>query len=241
VRASATPFVLVPGGGHGTWCWEPLVEVLDRPAITVDLPGRGRRSDHAGPVRLRDFAHAVVADIDDAGLDDVVLVGHSMAGLTLPLVADRLGDRVRYAVFVSAIVARRGETMLDAVYGPRLGRAFAAAIRRGPERAAGPRWLARRNFCAGLPPQRRDWLIDHLVPEWTAPTVETVTAAWADRSRPPSAYVLCARDRQLRPQRQLVMAARLGPASRHAILDTGHDAMVSDPGALAAVLHTLAP
>ena len=38
-------FVLVHGAGMGANCWDPLLPFLDRPALAVDLPGRGSRAD----------------------------------------------------------------------------------------------------------------------------------------------------------------------------------------------------
>ena len=38
-------FVLVHGAGCGADSWDRLLPFLDRPALAVDLPGRGRRAD----------------------------------------------------------------------------------------------------------------------------------------------------------------------------------------------------
>ena len=35
--------VLIHGGAHGAWCWEPLLPHLSGEVLAVDLPGRGRR------------------------------------------------------------------------------------------------------------------------------------------------------------------------------------------------------
>ncbi|MFM8303826.1 MAG: alpha/beta fold hydrolase, partial [Actinomycetota bacterium] len=71
----ALPVVLVHGGGHGAWCWAPMMEHLASDARAVDLPPRAVRG---GPDRFRDlpelrtlgvgdFATAVLADADAAG------------------------------------------------------------------------------------------------------------------------------------------------------------------------------
>ena len=38
-----TSFVLVHGGAHGAWCWEPLLAHLDGAALAVDLPPKSVR------------------------------------------------------------------------------------------------------------------------------------------------------------------------------------------------------
>ena len=40
---TADAFVLVHGGFHDRRCWERLIPLLSRPALAVDLPGRGTK------------------------------------------------------------------------------------------------------------------------------------------------------------------------------------------------------
>ena len=75
-------FVLVHGAWHGAWCWEKVIthlHHLGHQAVAVDLPG----SDPAAS--FDDYARVVLAAAE--GLDDLVLVGHSMGGQTIPIVA----------------------------------------------------------------------------------------------------------------------------------------------------------
>ena len=81
--------VLVHGGAHAGDCWELTVAELARIApelrvLAVDLPGRGARPADLTALRITDFVNSAVADIEGAGLGDVVVVGHSMAGLVVP-------------------------------------------------------------------------------------------------------------------------------------------------------------
>ena len=46
------PVVLVHGGGHGAWCWEPMLGHLTTAAIAVDLPPKAVRG---GPDRFADL------------------------------------------------------------------------------------------------------------------------------------------------------------------------------------------
>ena len=89
------PVVLVHGGGHGAWCWTPTLGHMQSEVLAVDLPPkevRGGPGRHDQPPELltltvSDFAASVLDDVDAAGYDRFVLVGHSMAGLTIPEVA----------------------------------------------------------------------------------------------------------------------------------------------------------
>src|SRR5262245_51749656 len=117
----ALPVVLVHGGGHGAWCWEPTIDQLECDVLAVDLPpkairggdGRFDRPPELLTLTVSDFADSVLADVDAAGHERFVLVGHSMAGLTIPEVARRAPDRVAHLVFVSCSVPAEGESILN--------------------------------------------------------------------------------------------------------------------------------
>ena len=99
-------FSLVHGAWHGAWCWEPLVAELEQRghrAIAVDLPCEDAAATFS------DYADAVVASLED--VNDVVLVGHSLGGHTVPLVAAR--RPVRRLVYLCALLADPGRSLLD--------------------------------------------------------------------------------------------------------------------------------
>jgi pimeloyl-ACP methyl ester carboxylesterase len=77
-------FGLVHGAWHGAWCWEKFVPELrarGHQAVAMDLP----IDDPTATVST--YADVVIDALGDA--DDVVLVGHSLGGLTIPVVAAR--------------------------------------------------------------------------------------------------------------------------------------------------------
>ena len=104
-----TTFALCHGAWHGAWCWDRLVEELaarGHDAITMDLP-----VDDA-TATFEDYADVVVAAMADAP-EDAVLVGHSLAGMILPMVAARRA--VGLMVFLCAVVPKLGGMPWDDV------------------------------------------------------------------------------------------------------------------------------
>ncbi len=105
--------VLVHGGAHAADCWELTVAELARRetelrVLAVDLPGRGNRPADLTTVTIAGWVNSAVADIDDAGLGGVVVVGHSMAGLTVPGIVAKLGaPRVREMILLWHSYRRR--------------------------------------------------------------------------------------------------------------------------------------
>src|SRR5690349_17805683 len=106
-------FVLVHGGTHTGRCWAPLLSYLDGPALAVDLPGRGSSPADLRSVTIDGGAAAVVATLRSLECDRIVLVGHSLAGVTIPLAAARLPEVVRHLVFVSCTIPAPGSSSFD--------------------------------------------------------------------------------------------------------------------------------
>src|SRR5512132_2138197 len=103
-------FVLLHGAMLGRWIWDRVTPLLDRPALSVDFPGRGTKPADITEVTLGDAIYSVVADIEAGPIKRVVLVAHSLSGILVPAVTSRIGDRVAHSVFVSAAVPSPGES-----------------------------------------------------------------------------------------------------------------------------------
>lgn len=98
-------FVLVHGHWHGPWCWSRLVDRMaerGQTCITPELPCTEREAGTATN------AEVVLDAMKDLG-DDVVLVGHSAGGLTIPLVAARRS--VRHLVFIAGLLPVVGKSL----------------------------------------------------------------------------------------------------------------------------------
>jgi pimeloyl-ACP methyl ester carboxylesterase len=95
---AAMHFVLVHGAYHGAWCWDLLRRELEGTGHTtsaVDLPNE---DPAAGAER---YAGAVLAATPNTA-NGIVLVGHSLGGLTIPIVAGRI--RTRMAIYLCALI-----------------------------------------------------------------------------------------------------------------------------------------
>lgn len=98
-----TAFVLVPGAGGDPSAWHRVIHALEAhgaSAVAVDLPA----ADEAAGIL--EYADAVVAAA--AGLDDFVLVAHSMGSYAAVVAAERLDAKA--LVFVAAMIPAAGET-----------------------------------------------------------------------------------------------------------------------------------
>jgi pimeloyl-ACP methyl ester carboxylesterase len=215
--------------------WDRLVPLLQGQVIAVDLPGRGSRRDtDLADVTIDDCADAVVDDLLGANLSDVLLVGHSLAGVTLPRVVARVRDRIRRVVFVSAIIPPQGISVFENI-DPSIKDSVAASLRGGiyrqdPE-SARP-WL-----CNDLDEHDTEWVIDHIVDDAAGLLLEPVDLSGMGGI--PRTYVHLTRDMTVPPELQAKCVAAIGSADE-VDLDAGHMAMVGQANRLADLLNRLA-
>ncbi len=111
------PIVLVHGAWHGGWCWRRVADRLTDAGCRVYTPtltGLGER------VHLRDRGNDLDLHVSDIlgllrfeNLDDVVLCGHSYAGMVITGVADRAAEQLHSLVYVDAYVPADGQCVLD--------------------------------------------------------------------------------------------------------------------------------
>jgi pimeloyl-ACP methyl ester carboxylesterase len=229
--------VFVHGGMHASWCWRPVMERMNGDVLAVDLPGRPEQPAELRNLRVSAFVDAVVDAIDTARLDDVVLVGHSIAGVTLPRVVQRLGDRVRHVVFVSCVTPPLGRCVLDMIPGwcrPYLEYRCRKGLL-GPSGGLSlPRHVARVLFCNDMDRDLGSSVLDRLVPEAPRALFEPTTEL-IDTERTPTTWIRLTRDIAVPPWVQDAMALRLGVRNIRD-LQAGHDAMLSRPAQLAGLL-----
>ena len=107
-----TLFVLLHGGLHRGSSWDLVARELvarGHGVVTPDLPVD---DDAAGAMEWARVAVAAIDRLSDhAAAEEVIVVGHSIAGLCLPVVAAL--RPVRRMVFVAALIPVPGEAFLD--------------------------------------------------------------------------------------------------------------------------------
>ncbi|WP_123023235.1 alpha/beta fold hydrolase [Mycolicibacterium stellerae] len=231
--------VLVHGGQHAGDCWDLTVAEIRRlaPGLTVlavDLPGRRGKPGDLRTATIESWVDSAVSDIQGAGIDDFVIVGHSMAGISVPGVVAKLGpSRVREMVFAAAFVPPDGSAVVDTLPGP-LGWYARRYIAKGGV-ATLPNSLAAWAFCNGMNRMQRAFNMERFHAEGAAVVVEKVDRSGMPRDVP-STWILTLRDRALSVTAQHRSIAALGGVQTVIPVDTCHNLMVSEPGLLAEIL-----
>ena len=106
-------FLLVHGAGLGGWCWQHVAEILmhhNFKVLTPTLSGLAENSveDDVVPT-LKMYIQDIIDVIKFEKLQNVILVGHSFAGMIITGVADNLGYCISQLVYLDAAVPKDGD------------------------------------------------------------------------------------------------------------------------------------
>ncbi len=223
-RAMST-FGLVHGGGLGAWSWELLIPELENQghaAATVDLPLDDRS---AGAL---DFADMVLEAF--AGFDDLILVGHSMSGLIIPLVAAY--RPLRRLVFLHTVLPLPGSSLVEQMASePDM---FHPEMLKVPPDWWSDEAIVTRFLFHDCPPQVAHNAFMRLRPPEGGVLMTEITPMrkWPEV---PRSYILCLDDRTATPAwARRAATERLGIEPVE--IPGGHCPMLSRPGLLADTL-----
>lgn len=231
--------VLVHGGGLAADSWDLTVEEIHRlaPELTVlalDMPGRRNKPGDLREMTIADYVESLVGDIESAGLEDIVIVGHSMGGLMLPGLVTKLGAaRVREMIFAAAFLPPEGTSIVEG--SPWLIGTVAGRIAQKNVPTPTPNWMARFVFMNGVPSHRRRFMAGKLYAE----SLRILTEKVSRRGMPvdiPRTWILTRRDRTVAPKVQRKYIEGLGGVQTLIEIDTCHMVTVSEPERLAQIL-----
>jgi pimeloyl-ACP methyl ester carboxylesterase len=157
-------FVLVHGGGQGAWSYGKVAWPLAQEGhqvIARDLPGHGLRArfprsyldrplDQArfaaepSPIAhlgAQDYADEVIATIRQLAQQQpqrqIILVGHSFAGMTLSRVGEAIPHLISHLVYLSALMPAAGKSFLDDLGAPEFAASKIPQILIGDPKATG--------------------------------------------------------------------------------------------------------
>src|SRR6478736_4666145 len=227
-------YVLVHGGGHGGWCYQPVARILQAEGHTVYAPtltGLGERSHLLSPeIDLDLHIRDVVAVLHYEDLRDVILVGHSYGGMVITGVVDRAPDRIGRVVYLDAANPLNGQSLVD-VAGP-----IIEATRPLGEVVDGVELVLLPAPGAGAfygvtDPDAIAWMDERLTGHpWKCFEQPLELTNEAASARIPQYHIVCTSTIATRDP-ELVEKARA--EGRLWDIDTGHDLMITEPEAVA--------
>jgi pimeloyl-ACP methyl ester carboxylesterase len=247
-----TTYVLVGGAWLGGWAWQPVARQLrsrGHDVHPVTFTGLGDRSHLATPgVDLETYLTDVVNLIEFEDLHDVVLIGHSYAGIVVTGVADRIPERIALLAYLDAGPIPDGVAFLD-LQPPEARELLERLVDQAGDgwRLPLPAWEELEGVLGanleGLGPTERARMQGRAAAQpfrtWTQPLSLRNPA----RDRLPKLLITCsiplAQVREMIAAGHSWFAELAGPEWSFLELPTGHWPMFSVPGPLASLLDGL--
>lgn len=229
-----TTFALVHGAWAGAWCWErvaPELEARGHRVVAIDLPCEDPTAT------FETYADVVVRALDSVGGEEPVVVGHSLGGLTIPLVAAR--RRVRRLVYLCAFVPIPGCSFAEqlGMEPDTLLPEYSVGVSE-PDEAGRARWvdegIARSVLFADATAEDAKAAFARLRPQAATPYAEPCRL----RELPsvPTTYIVCSEDRIANPDRSR-RVARERLEAELVELPGSHMPLISRPRELGELLH----
>ncbi|KAG0602080.1 hypothetical protein M758_11G158700 [Ceratodon purpureus] len=113
-------FVLVHGGMHGAWQWYKLVDRLQKAGHKVtalDMAGSGTHPASPDSIATFEEYNKPVTDFFQSLPEDdhqkVVLIGHSLGGLSCLQFMETFSQKIGLVIFLSAVLTPSGSPMSD--------------------------------------------------------------------------------------------------------------------------------
>ncbi|MEV6953092.1 alpha/beta hydrolase [Streptomyces sp. NPDC051183] len=226
-----TEFVLVAGAWLGARAWDEVAAQLRGAGHGVHPVTLSGVAEKRGAAAAGQQTHVqdIVEEIERRDLCDVVLVGHSYAGIPVGQAAERIGDRLKHVVFVDACVPAHGESFVSAWW---QGPAAMEAELAGNGGFWAPQTAAEFEG-QGLTGEQISRLVSGSTPHPGASLSEPAVLA-GPLGDLPTTYVKCLLDGP-EPTEDVALLLK-SERWRLVEMDTGHWPMFSEPAELARIL-----
>jgi pimeloyl-ACP methyl ester carboxylesterase len=221
----------VHGSFHGGWCWQKVAHLLRQSgheAYTPTLTGLGERSHLATRESgLELHIQDILQVIEYEDLHNVVLVGHSYAGLVIAGVAEQMHQRLARLIYLDAFIPHDGKSAFDLMPGME-GQWAQMAASQGDGFLVPP--MSPEDMGITNPADIA-WAESRLTPMPLLTHQQRIHITSSEARKLPRTYILCTQFGFHGTARE---AQSLG--WDYFQLETGHDAMITMPNELAQML-----
>lgn len=111
-------YVLVHGAWQAPYVWDAVrirLEEKGNKVIIVELPGHGNNLTPTHTLNLDVYRSKVIEDL--SGSDEkVILVGHSMGGMVITHVAEKIPGKISQLVYIGAFLPASGQSLSDLAF-----------------------------------------------------------------------------------------------------------------------------
>jgi len=199
------------------------------------LPGHGPGARRLG-ITHRACVDAVVAYMQQHGLEDVILVGHSFGGSVIQKVAEQLPNRIGRTVFLDALVLKDNQCVCDTLPAEYVVLFNTLAGARADNTMLIPWDIWRDHFIQDASEAMARSIWEQLSPEPHQVNLDKLDLKRFYALAIPKSFIYCRQDKALPPGSfHPGMSSRLG-ACKLLEMDGSHEVLLTRPAALAGKL-----
>ena len=116
-KVTQKTYIFIPGGWHGGWAYDSIIErleLLKKKCIALTLPGLESKQDKQNQIiNLDTHIQFVIDFLNRENITDVILCGHSYAGMVMTGVADTIPEKIYGLVYIDAYVPENGDSCFN--------------------------------------------------------------------------------------------------------------------------------
>ena len=243
-------FVLVHGAWQAPWCWDMVKSQLEeagQKVFVVELPGHGDDSTPPQNLTLDIYRDVVVNAIYGISEENaksgkknmpvkIELVGHSLAGMVVSEVAEKLPEQIDKLIYIGAYLPTNNQSLLDLAFTDAeslLGKALIF----NPYTLGVPLDSVDDIFCQDCTPELKTELIQKYRDEPLVPFTNSAHLSAANFGKTDKYYIHTLQDHVVGPslQERMIAAAQI-PNSKVFPINSSHCPFLSRPGAITKLL-----
>lgn len=241
------PIVMIHGSWHWGGCFQKVADRLasqGHAVATPDLTSHGY-NDHSYDSfsTMPEYAAPVEAMIK-ASKTRVVLIGHSMGGVTLTYLGEKYPEKIAKLIYLTAFMAPKGKRALDYILLnlkiPAAAELFKVVAQvndgRGLKLDLGNRDLVKAAFYADCSDHDVDIAAKNVLPITSTVPDRYVSEVTAGRwGKIPRVYIECKADKAIPIETQRLMISD-NPGTTVISIDSSHSAFFSQPDKLTEII-----
>ncbi len=221
--------VLIHGAGLNGTIWNEVVSGMDGPVLTVNLPNRNGGDTINSLLTFEDYLTSIKSQIAQWGIDEFVIVAHSIGGCLALKIAEEYKSKVKGFVAIGSIIPKVGKSFVASFPFPQnwLMPVIFRFLGTKP-----PAKMLAQELCNDLNTDKAEHVVNSFTPEsrdlychpiyYSLPTCERL-------------YILLKNDKAIPYPMQQLMTKNLD-SCKLVSLESGHLPMLSVPARLSEVL-----